>query len=39
MLMRTCDLRLPASLSLNDVDQIADALLACMDQVMQDKAA
>ncbi len=39
MLMRACDLRLPASLSLADVDQIADALLACVNQVVQAKAA
>jgi len=39
MLMRACDLRLPASLTLEDVDTIADALLACMDQVVPAKAA
>jgi len=39
MLMRACDLRLPASLSLPDVDLIGDAILACVDQLRNVKAA
>ncbi len=39
MLMRACDLRLPASLSLSDVDLIGDAILASVNQARGEKAA
>ena len=39
MLMRACDLRLPARLSLEEVNQIGDTILDAVDQVKQKVAA
>jgi hypothetical protein len=39
MLMRACDVRLPARLSLEDCDYIADALVAAADKTMASKNA
>ena len=39
MLMRACDVRLPAALSLADVDLIATAILSCVELAKRAKAA
>lgn len=36
MLMRACDVRLPASLTLSDVDQVAKALITAANQTFED---
>jgi len=39
MLMRACDLRLPASLSEEQVNEITSAILASVEKIMVSKAA